>query len=67
MPQDIGLEASDWAVADIAPSDAPLKAKFDYQELRETLEAIVSSMKAAASNIEAVSSAEPSTEPPSDS
>ena len=55
MPESVGRKAdekgADLALEELPRPDALLLAKFDYQELRETLEAIVSSMTAAASEL----------------
>lgn len=55
MSQSRGREASvdtpNWTAAEPAPADALLVARFDYRELRETLEAVVASMVATTQGI----------------
>jgi hypothetical protein len=45
-------ETPNLAMPEQSPTDALLVARFDYRELRETLEAIVSNMKAATGDVE---------------
>ncbi len=58
---ELTLDAVDWTASELPAADASLVAKFDYQELRETLEAIVSSMKAVACDVETLPPSEPTT------
>ncbi len=44
-------ETPDLAMAETSPADALLVARFDYRELRETLEAVVASMVASTKGI----------------
>ena len=57
--KDVQYAGLDWAAGLSPTTDDPSWAKFDYLKLRETLEAIVAAMEAAAQPIEAQSEREP--------
>jgi hypothetical protein len=60
-------EAPDLAMAELSPADALLVARFDYRELRETLEAVVSSMVASTKGLAEETEILPPAEPASGS
>ena len=57
--KDVQHAALDWTAGISPTSDDPSWAKFDYLKLRETLEAIVAAMEAAAQPVEPQSEWEP--------
>jgi hypothetical protein len=52
MSRDQRQESLDWPAGELATAEMPPWASFDYNKLRETLEAIVSGMEAAVQHVE---------------
>jgi hypothetical protein len=59
MSRDQRHKVLDFAAGELATADMPPWASFDYNKLRETLEAIVQGMEAAAQHVEGSPPSEP--------
>ena len=59
MSRDQRQKVLDWPAGELATAEMPPWAWFDYNKLRETLEAIVQGMEAAAQQIEGSPPSEP--------
>lgn len=59
MSRDQRQKVLDWEAGELATADMPPWASFDYNKLRETLEAIVSGMESAGEHIERSPPSEP--------
>jgi hypothetical protein len=62
MSRDQRQKVLDWPAGERPTAEEPPWARFDYMKLRETLEAIVSGMEAAAQQIESSPPSEPQPE-----